>query len=142
MNQTYTREQLNSIATLGFNFYKEGKLDDAQIMFKGLIVADNSFYGWAGMGAIALCKEPPELEKAQTFLSIAVKLNPNDPSVHTNLGEVYLRQKNVEQATAEFQKALDLDPEKKDPGANRARAILNGLQTLATQARQIAPEAK
>src|SRR5215469_14912519 len=103
MNQTYTREQINSIAALGFNFFKEGKLDDAQLMFKGLIAANNSFYGWAGMGAIELSKEPPELEKAQTFLSIAVRLNPNDAYVHTNLGEVYLRQQNVEQATAEFQ---------------------------------------
>lgn len=140
MNHPYTREQLNSIATLGFNFYKEGKLDDAQIMFKGLIVADNSFYGWAGMGAIALCKEPPELEKAQTFLSIAVKLNPDDASVHTNLGEVYLRQHNIEQATAEFHKALDLDPERRDPGANRARAILNGLKNLIPEPETVASE--
>jgi tetratricopeptide (TPR) repeat protein len=110
-------------------------------MFKGLIVADNSFYGWTGMGAIALCKEPPELEKAQTYLSIAVKLNPNDASVHTNLGEVYLRQQNVEQATAEFQKALDLDPEKRDSGANRARAILSGLQSLRTEPQAVASEA-
>lgn len=133
MDHSYSREQLTSIATLGFNFYNEGKLDDAQIIFKGLIVADNSFYGWAGMGAIALCKEPPELEKAQTFLSIAVKLNPNDASVHTNLGEVHLRQNNIEQAAAEFQKALDLDPERRDPGANRARAILNGLKQVTAE---------
>jgi tetratricopeptide (TPR) repeat protein len=141
MNHPYIREQLNSIAALGFNFFKEGKLDDAQIMFKGLIVADNSFYGWAGMGAIALAKEPPELEKAQMFLSIAVKRNPNDASVHTNLGEVYLRQQNVEQARAELQKALNLDPEKRDAGGNRARAILAGLNKLTVETPKVTAEA-
>ena len=61
-------------------------------------------------------------------------MNPKDPSVHTNLGEVFLRQKKFTEAASELQKAVDLDPEKRDPGANRARALLTALKALQDEA--------
>jgi Flp pilus assembly protein TadD len=101
-------------------------------MFDGLITLDSSNYlGFAGRGAIALYQE--KLDDAVAYLSKAAELNPTDATVHANLGEAYLRLAKFEQATAEFAKALDLDPEEVDPGANRARAILDGMEIVVNE---------
>jgi tetratricopeptide (TPR) repeat protein len=129
----FTKEQLNAIALYALDYYTQGKVAEAETMFKGLVIADNSFYGYAGLGAIALNQDPPKLDDAQGYLAIAADLRPEDPSVHTNLGEVFLHQRKFREAADEFQKAIDLDPEKRDPAANRARAMTAGLKAVAAE---------
>jgi tetratricopeptide (TPR) repeat protein len=124
-----TQAQIDGFASLGYNFYQQGKFEEAQRMFEGLTAIEpDSFYGYAGLGALALAKEPPDLNNALTNLQKAVELNPKEASIHANLGEALLRQAKLQEAVAEFQKAIELDPEKKDGGANRARAIITGLK--------------
>jgi len=124
-----TQAQIDGFASLGYNFYQQGKFEEAKRMFEGLAVIEpDSFYGYAGLGALALAKEPPDLDSALTNLRKAVELNPNEASIHANLGEALLRQAKLQEAVAEFHKAIELDPEKKDGGANRARAIITGLK--------------
>jgi tetratricopeptide (TPR) repeat protein len=124
-----TQEQVQGFASLGYNLYEQGKFDDAQKVFEGLTAVDpNSSYGFAGLGAIALAKDPPDLDTAIANLSKAAEVDPNNPTVHANLGEAYLRKAQLQEAAAEFHKAMELDPEKKDAGANRARAIISGLK--------------
>jgi tetratricopeptide (TPR) repeat protein len=126
---TLGKDQLDAIAVIGYQLYEQGKTDDAISMFDGLITLDNTNYlGFAGRGAIALYQE--KLEDALVYLSKAAELNPTDAAVHANLGEAYLRLAKFEQATGEFSKALDLDPDEVDPGANRARAILDGMEIV------------
>jgi cytochrome c-type biogenesis protein CcmH/NrfG len=50
--------------------------------------------------------------------------------VHANLGEAYLRQSNMDEAAKAFRTALELDPNQNDPGANRARALLQGMSIV------------
>jgi len=135
---TLSLEQLASIAALGYNLYEQGKYADAQIMFEGLTAVDpNNYSGYAGLGAIALANEPPALDDAIAYLRHAATLNPNDPTVRANLGEALLRQGNLEEAAEEFEKALELDPEEEDAGANRARAILEGMETVIEEIRKM-----
>jgi tetratricopeptide (TPR) repeat protein len=123
--------QLQGIAALGYNLYQQGKLKDAETLFRGLVATnDKSWYGYAGLGAVALAKQPADLKAAQENLETAAKLNPKDPSVQANLGEVLLRQAKFDDAAKQFQRALELDPQQKDPGANRARAIIGGLNSI------------
>jgi tetratricopeptide (TPR) repeat protein len=129
----FTKDQLNSIALFALDYYRQGKVSEAETMFKGLVIADNSFYGYAGLGAIALSQDPPRLEDAFTYLSIATDMKPEDPSAHANLGEVLLRQSKFQEAAGQFQKAIELDPQGHDAGANRARAMLAGLQLMVTE---------
>jgi tetratricopeptide (TPR) repeat protein len=131
-------EQIKAIATLGLNYYEQGQTEKARIMFEGLIATTGTYYGYAGMGAIALAQEPPQLDEAYAWLSKAAELNPNDPSVHANLGEVLLRQAKFDAAAAEFHKSLALDPEKRDPGANRARALISALLIVTGELRKMA----
>jgi len=135
LSQTFglAKQEIEAIATLGFQLYEQGKIADAESIFSGLIALDSqAYYGYAGRGALALAEE--RLDDASRWLSRAAELNPEDPTVHANLGEALLRQAKFDDAAGEFQKALALDPAEDDPGANRARAILNGMRVMLQQA--------
>ncbi len=124
-----TQGELDAIEVLGFQLYEQGRTVEAQTIFQGLIALDRRMYqGFAGMGAVALAEQ--KLEQAAEWLMQAVERNTNDPTVQANLGETLLRLGRFEPAAAAFERALQLDPEKKDPGANRARAIVAGMKVM------------
>jgi len=126
-----SENQIQALAVLGYNLYQQGKLGEAETMFRGIAALDNkSYFGFAGLGAVALAKRPPDLDTAYSNLSRAVELKPTDATVQANLGEVLLRQGKVEDAKPYLEKAFQLDPGHKDPGANRARAIVGGLDVI------------
>ena len=49
-------------------------------------------------------------QKAIDTYQKALQLNPDDPGLHNNLGSVYAAMGKVDEAKAEFQKAVDLNP--------------------------------
>jgi tetratricopeptide (TPR) repeat protein len=123
--------QVQAFAALGFTVYQQGRLQDAEVMFRGVVALDNKNYlGYAGLGAIAMATNPPDLDTAYANLSKAVELNPNDATVQANMGEVLLKQGKLEEAKGHLEKAFQLDPGHNDPGANRARAIIVGLDMI------------
>jgi tetratricopeptide (TPR) repeat protein len=120
---------MDAIAILGFNLYEQGQTRDAAAIFEALITLDaNNYYGYAGLGAIALVEE--KLDEALEYLQTAARLNPDDPTVHANLGETLFRKSQFNEAAVEFEKALKLDKDGRDPGANRARGILQGMEAV------------
>jgi len=132
-----SQSQLQAFAALGYNQYQQGNVDSAETLFRGVTALDNkSYFGYAGLGAIALAKKPPDLDTAYTNLSKAVELNPNDATVRANLGEVLLRQGKIEEAKKHLEKAFQLDPGHNDSGANRARAIVGGLNLVINEVEQ------
>jgi tetratricopeptide (TPR) repeat protein len=135
----FAKQEIEAIAVLGFQLYEQGKVADAETIFGGLIALDSQvYYGYAGLGALALAQE--KLDEASRWLNRAAELNPLDPVVHANLGEALLRQAKFDDAAGEFQKALSLDPAESNPGANRARAMLSGLRVVLQQSeRAMAP---
>lgn len=101
-----TLQQIECFASLGYNLYREGKFKDARQIFQGLIsIAPDSFYGYAGLGTLALASNPPDLDSALANLKYALELNANDPSTHANLGEALLQQGKPDEASVEFRKA-------------------------------------
>jgi cytochrome c-type biogenesis protein CcmH/NrfG len=124
-----TRDEMDAIEVLGFHLYEQGRSIEAQAIFQGLIALDHRMYqGYAGMGALAMAEE--KLDEASQWLTKAVQRNPHDPTVQANLGETLLRLGRFDAAGAAFEKALQLDPEQKDPGVNRARAIVAGIKHM------------
>ena len=134
-----TRSELHAIEVLGFQLYEQGRNVEAQAIFHGLIALDRKMYqGYAGMGALALAEQ--KLEEAADWLTKAVERNSNDPTVQANLGETLLRLGRFEPAAAAFEKALQLDPEEKDQGANRARAIVSGMKFVIQEVQKAGKE--
>jgi Flp pilus assembly protein TadD len=133
------KEQIQAMAALGNNLYEQGQNRNAESIFQGLIALDEtSYYGYAGMGALALSEE--RLEEALTYLRKAAELEPKDPTIHANLGEALLRQAKFNDAAAEFETALKLDPGEHDAGANRARAILEGMEVVLGEFQRMQPQ--
>jgi len=123
--------QIQSLAALAFQMYQQGQMKAAETLFQGVTALnDKSYYGYAGIGAIALAKRPPDLATAYKNLSKAADLNPSDASVQANLGEVLLRQEKIGEARTHLEKAFQLDPGHNDPGANRARALVGALNVV------------
>jgi len=126
-----SESQVQALAALGYLQYQQGKFDRAEKLFRGVIALNNTSYlGYAGLGTVALAKNPPDLATAYQNLSKAAQLNANDATVQANLGEVLLRQGKTEEAKKSLEKAFQLDPGHNDPGANRARAIVGGLNII------------
>src|SRR5262244_808820 len=87
----FDQRTLDALAALAFNLYGQGKIRDAETLFRGLVALDSTqYYGWAGLGALALAEE--NADQAVPYLRKAIELNPNDPTLHANLGEALLRQ--------------------------------------------------
>ena len=123
------KREIDAIEVLGFQLYQQGRNSEAATIFKGLIALDKRLYqGFAGMGALALAEQ--KLDQAAAWLRQAIERNPNDPTVHANLGETYLRMGKFELAASELTHAFALDPEQRDPGSNRARAMLAGIRSV------------
>jgi tetratricopeptide (TPR) repeat protein len=123
--------QVQGFAALGYNLYQQGQLKEAEKLFRGVTAFDSkSYLGYAGLGAVALATKPPNLDAAYTNLTKALELKPTDASVQANLGEVLLRQGKLEEAKKHLERAFQLDPGHNDPGANRARALVSGLDMI------------
>jgi len=126
-----SNDQLLAIATIASDLFSQSRFDDAAVLYRGLVALGDNAYGDAGLGAIALAADPPDLETAFTHLSRAAALNGRDATLHANLGEVLLRQGQLEAAATEFCRAFELDPHESDAGANRARTIIQANRRLA-----------
>jgi Flp pilus assembly protein TadD len=136
-----SREQLAEMALFGHQLWKQGRRAEAQKVFRGLIaLEETAYYGHAGMGLVAMSQD--DLAGAEQYLGKAMDLEPSDPSVAVNLGEVLLRQGKLEPAIAALESAMRLDPSGRNAGAARARAILVGIGHGAAELRKTAVEAK
>ena len=114
--------EMLEMAIVGFSMYEQGKYDEAAVIFQGLNALDpyESYYLTA-LGAVYLAQE--DLEYAMKCFNQAIKLNEKEIASYVNRGEVYLRQGKVLEAAQDFKKAVDLDPEGKDPLTHRARLL-------------------
>jgi tetratricopeptide (TPR) repeat protein/predicted Ser/Thr protein kinase len=63
-----------------------------------------------GLGFSLRKSQPPQLDEAIPFLTVAVALRPRSPGAHLNLGTALLDRGQVDQAIACFKKARALDP--------------------------------
>jgi tetratricopeptide (TPR) repeat protein len=114
-------EMLQS-AMLGFHMYEAGKYADAEAIFEGLAALDpNESYYQTALGAVFLAQE--EFEKALTAFDQAIKINSKDNAAFVNRGEVHLRMGKVLEAAQDFQSAVKLDGEGKDPLTMRAKVL-------------------
>lgn len=140
--------EMLEMAIVGFSMYEQGKYDEALVIFQGLNALDpHESYYLTALGAVYLAQE--DLEYAMMCFNRAIQLNEKEIASYVNRGEVFLRQGKVLEAAQDFKKAVDLDPEGKDPLTHRARLLaaaaletIEGVQKGALNAEGKAVEAK
>lgn len=79
-------------------------------------------YLWVGLGAARA--ELKDDKGAARAYARALKLDGDNIYALVNLGELYLGKRRDEEALALLAKAVKLDPEKQNPAAHRARALI------------------
>lgn len=129
-------EDFQSIGEIGAMYYEQGNLDKAETIFEGLVELkpDNSA-AHSALGGLLTYKR--EDEKALIYLTKAIGLDDKQIAPFVNRGEVYLRQSKLDLAVADLKRAIELDPQEKDAGANRARAMILGIyQAIESQKTQ------
>ncbi|MCI0414418.1 tetratricopeptide repeat protein [bacterium] len=120
-------KQIAALLLLGHRLYQQGQLKKAKNVFEGLAVLDGrNPYVHAVLGAIHQKEGNDAI--AITRYNMALNLYPEDITCLTNRGEIYLKLGKFEQAASDFQKAIDLDPEKGTGAGNRARLLVAGAR--------------
>jgi tetratricopeptide (TPR) repeat protein len=134
-------QHIDALAGLGFHLYRQGQLKEAETVFYGLIALDEqSFYGHAGLGTVALSQQSPDLQSACRHLARAAEINPQDVNVQANLGEALLRSARFKEAAQTFERCLALDPKLVQAGSKRARMIIQTIGTISDQVAAVAPQ--
>ena len=114
--------EMLQLAIIGFQMYEQGKYDEARTIFLGLSELDpKEAYYRIALGAVFLAED--DLDSAEICFNQAIKINANELAAYVNRGEVFLRKGKVLEAAQDFKRAVDLDPEGKDPLTQRARVL-------------------
>jgi tetratricopeptide (TPR) repeat protein len=128
-------DQMAAVLTVGHLLYENGKLAEAQRIFDGLLVLDSKNpFVHAMLGSIY--QKQQRFQLAYRHYTRAVDVFPQDIVSLLNRGEILLRFGKFNEAAADFKAAVDLDPEQKNPFANRARL----LSRLALESLQVAKD--
>lgn len=97
-------------------------------IFKGLAFIDpQNPYLRTLLGSVL--QQQGREEEAMEQYTEALNLFPEDISALTNRGELYLKAGNVMGAAEDLQHAVQLDLMGKHPAANRARLLLNVMES-------------
>ena len=129
------KNQVAAFMIVGYRLYKEGRLIDAAKIFEGLAVLDSSnAYVQGILGSIYQKREQYGL--ALVRYNNALTLFPEDLNSLTNRGEIFVKLGRFPDAAHDFKKAIELDPERKDPSSNRARLLVSMIHDALTLAKQ------
>jgi tetratricopeptide (TPR) repeat protein len=117
-----TGPEMLQMAIIGFRMYEQGRYADAKTVFHGLVTLDpKESYFLTALGAVYLAED--DLDEAKRFLDKSIAVNPKELAAFVNRGEVNLRQGKVLEAAQDFMRAVELDPETKDPLTMRAKVL-------------------
>jgi len=124
--QGLPQQMLFDMAEQAYLKFQGGRLKEAAEIFRGLTILDHTVaYFHTGLGAIYQ-KEEKYFDAVAEY-TVAIELDPEDITAYVNRGEVYYRMGLQDQPLEDLEAAIKLDPEGKDPWANRARFLKNKI---------------
>lgn len=126
------KEQLYEIAKQAYQLLNSGKLDEAEVIYSGLVAADpyDSVFH-CHLGAVHFRKG--DMEKAFDEYSASIRLNIANVDALAARGEIFLQRGELKEGIEDLRKALENDAEAKRPSTQRARALLLSLRDAVQQ---------
>lgn len=123
-----TDGEMEAVYSLGFNFYNTGRYDEAEKIFKFLVLFDhlNPKY-WTAMGALQQVRK--DYDTAVTSYSFASFLDLKDPKPQFHAAECFLAKGDVENAKSALEALKKFAP----ANTERGRLYLSKAEELATQ---------
>lgn len=122
-----SKEQLYEIARKGYQLVETGRLDEAKLVFKGLVAADpyDSVFH-CQLGGIYFKQK--DLENAFKELDDSIRLNLANVDALAGRGELYLMQEKFEEGISDLRTAIESDPKGEKQSSIRARGLLLSLR--------------
>lgn len=122
-------EEVNAILALGALMYQQGRRAEAEDLFRGAVMLNKkNALAHSALGTVLTAEG--KHDEALEALNTAISLDPSDISAFVNRAEIHLKRAEFKEASDDLKSAIALDPEGSDPGANRARAIIIGMNEL------------
>lgn len=110
------------MAQVAYKHFTEGKLEQAKKAFQGLLALDPfDAYFLTVLGAIA--QEEENHEEAESAYTRALDINPFSAVAWAQRGETRIQLGKLSEAADDIARALQEDPEGKEPATQRARAM-------------------
>lgn len=112
---------LGEIAVLGHRLYEEGRLNEARVVFEGLVALDPpEAFPYTVLGAIFLAQQ--DLHRALALFEAALELDEGDVAALVYRGEIRLRLGQRSRGLRDLERALEIDPDgPQSPFSQRAR---------------------
>ena len=126
-----TFEEAKAIAQVGCDLAAAGRLEEARILFEGLVEGNpKDSAARAALGTVY--QKLGRLEDALTEYSAALERDPKNPVALVNRGELYLR-KGDRQGFTDVSNAVEADPHGETSAGRRARALVKAITMVAVE---------
>lgn len=127
----YTAEELYFIAQHGYTLFLNGKIQDAQVVFEGLVAIDprNDYY-YRALGVVY--HRRGDAERAIRQFSNALKVAPNSVAAYVNRAEVHISRRDFDAALEDLDRGIRVARSPDEPIVRKARA----LRSLLTRRRR------
>ncbi len=115
------------IAERGYQLFSSGKLDEAKVIYAGLVAAspyDSVFHCHLG----AVLYRLGDVDQAFLEYDAAIRYNLANVDALAGRGEIHFERGEIEQGIKDLQRAVELDEEGVHPASIRARALLLSLR--------------
>jgi Flp pilus assembly protein TadD len=126
-----TFEEAKAIAQVGCDLAAAGRLEEARILFEGLVEGNpKDAAARAALGTVY--QKLGRLEEAVAEYSAALEREPGNPVALANRGEVYLR-RGERQGFTDLANAVEADPHGETVAGRRARALVKAITLVAVE---------
>lgn len=127
----YSNEELYFIAQHGYTLFLNGKIQDAQVVFEGLVAIDprNDYY-YRALGVVY--HRRGDAERAIRQFTNALKVAPSSVAAYVNRAEVHISRRDFEAALEDLDKGIRATRSPDEPIVRKARA----LRSLLTRKRR------
>lgn len=122
-----TKQQLYEIAQKGYQLVETGRLEEAKIIYQGLIAADpfDSVFH-CQLGGIYFKQK--DYENAFKEYDDSIRFNLANVDALAGRGELYLMQEKYREGIEDLKKAVENDPKATKQSSIRARGLLLSLK--------------
>ena len=126
----YAEEELYSIAQHGYALFLNGKFQDAQTVFEGLVALDprNDYY-YRALGVVY--HRRGDAERALRQFTHALKVAPRSVAAYVNRAEVHISRREIDRALEDLDQAIRVGRDPADPQSKKAlalRSLLRGVR--------------
>lgn len=121
------RAQLYEIAARAYALMNSGRLEEAHVIYRGLVAADptDSVFR-CHLAAVELRRG--RAAEAEAAFTDALRFNRANVDALSGRGEARLRLGRPDESVEDLRAALELDPQARRPSTIRARALLASLR--------------